>query len=165
MTESAGGILRVMLRCQQYKAWTYNRPPWYLSFGPHEDVNDRRICVRVSDRWTWRTLVCPCWDWHWHWSYTTTNRLSQELEHKKETVPVLFTVLTWIRLGTRYRDHVQIGVCYFVLLNRYWGIVTVPGFLHERVKGYAPTIENRRRTTSPCPPLDNLGLPDPHPSP
>jgi len=23
-------------------------------------------------------------------------------------------------------------VCCFVLLNRYWGIVTVPGFLHER---------------------------------
>ena len=43
-------------------------------------------------------------------------------------------------------------VCCFVLLNRYWGIVTVPGFLHERAKGYAPTIENRRRTTSPtCP--------------
>ena len=41
-------------------------------------------------------------------------------------------------------------VCCFVLLNRYWGIVTVPGFLHERAKGYAPTIENRRRTTSPC---------------
>jgi len=36
-------------------------------------------------------------------------------------------------------------VCCFVLLNRYWGIVTVPGFLHERAKGYAPTIENRRR--------------------
>ena len=55
--------------------------------------------------------------------------------------------------------------CCFVLLNRYWGIVTVPGFLHERAKGYAPTIENRRRTTSPCPPLDNLGVPDPHPPP
>jgi len=48
----------------------------------------------------------------------------------------------------------SVCVCCFVLLNRYWGIVTVPGFLHERAKGYAPTIENRRRTTSPCPPLD-----------
>ena len=26
-------------------------------------------------------------------------------------------------------------VCCFVLLNRYWGIVMVPGFLHERAKG------------------------------
>jgi len=54
----------------------------------------------------------------------------------------------------------------FVLLNRYWGIVTVPGFPHERAKGEkVPTIENRGRTTSPWPPLDSLGWPDPHPPP
>ena len=37
--------------------------------------------------------------------------------------------------------------CIKPILNR-----TVPGFLHERAKGYAPTIENRERTSSPCPP-------------
>ena len=35
-------------------------------------------------------------------------------------------------------------VCYFVLLNRYWGIVTVPGIHSKRVKGNAPTIRDRR---------------------
>jgi len=33
-------------------------------------------------------------------------------------------------------------VCYFVVLNTYrdWGIITIPGFLHERAKGHARTI-------------------------
>jgi len=58
----------------------------------------------------------------------------------------------------------QLGptVCCFVLLKWYLGIVTVPGFLHEP-RGYAPTIENRWRTSSRCPPLDNPGGLDPHP--
>ena len=56
----------------------------------------------------------------------------------------------------------QVCVCCLVLSNRYWGIVTV--FTSEP-RDYAPTIENRRRTSSPSPPLDNLGWPDPHPSP
>jgi len=33
-------------------------------------------------------------------------------------------------------------VCCFVLLNRYWGIVTVPGFLHER---HCPSLKPRSR--------------------
>jgi len=56
------------------------------------------------------------------------------------------------------------GVCCFVLSDKYWGFVTIPRFLHERAKGYAPAIENRRRTSSSCPSLsspllDNLGWP------
>jgi len=43
---------------------------------------------------------------------------------------------------------VEDSVCFFVLLNRYWGIVTVPGF---------PRV-NRPQTIT-------LGLPDPHPEP
>ena len=38
----------------------------------------------------------------------------------------------------------SVCVCYFVLLNRYWGIVTVPGSFLKAV---------------------DLGWPDPHPSP
>jgi len=57
------------------------------------------------------------------------------------------------------------GVCFFVLLNWYWGIVTVPGFARERAEGDAPTIENQWpiswRTSSPYPPSNNLGCPDP----
>jgi len=46
-----------------------------------------------------------------------------------------------------------------VLLNLFWGIVTVPGFPHERAKGHTPTIENCRCTTSPCPLLlEKLGV-------
>jgi len=37
----------------------------------------------------------------------------------------------------------------FVLWNRSWGIVTVPGFDHERANGDAPTIRNRLLTLSP----------------
>ena len=33
-------------------------------------------------------------------------------------------------------------------------------FFTSQPREYAPTIENRRRTSSPCPPLDNLGGPD-----
>jgi len=36
---------------------------------------------------------------------------------------------------------------------------TVPGFPLERAKGDAPTIENRRHRSSPCPPLSNLRCP------
>jgi len=32
------------------------------------------------------------------------------------------------------------------------------------MKGDAPTIENHRRTSSPCPPLNKVGCPDPDPS-
>ena len=32
------------------------------------------------------------------------------------------------------------GVCCFVLLNQYWGIIAVPGFHHEWSNGDAPTI-------------------------
>jgi len=57
-------------------------------------------------------------------------------------------------------------VCCFVLLNRYWGInESSRGFFTSEPREYVPTIENRRRTNSPWPPLDNLGWPDPHPSP
>jgi len=45
---------------------------------------------------------------------------------------------------------VPTGMCCFVLLNRYWGIVTVPGFKSPRV--------NRPQKIT-------WGLPDPHPSP
>jgi len=58
----------------------------------------------------------------------------------------------------------RVCVC-IVLLNRYWGIINVPGFHHERAKGDAPTIQDRRHPSSPCPPIDNLGCPDPHPPP
>ena len=43
-------------------------------------------------------------------------------------------------------------VCCFVSWNKYWGIVTISGFPHEWAKGHAPTIDNRRRTSSPCSP-------------
>jgi len=43
-------------------------------------------------------------------------------------------------------------VCWFVLLNRYWGIVTVLGFLRERAKGG----RKGRSTSSPCLLSDNL---------
>ena len=39
------------------------------------------------------------------------------------------------------RAYRTVCVCYFILLNRYWGIVTVPGIRHGRAKGHAPTIE------------------------
>ena len=41
--------------------------------------------------------------------------------------------------------------CYFAVFNRNGGIVTVLGFPHERIKGYALTIVDCRRTISPCP--------------
>ena len=41
------------------------------------------------------------------------------------------------------------------------GIVPDPGFHHERAKGHEPTNGNRRHPSSPCPPLDNMGCPDP----
>ena len=41
-------------------------------------------------------------------------------------------------------------MCCFVLLNQYWGIVTVPGFHHERAKGDTPTIRDRRHPSSSC---------------
>jgi len=53
-------------------------------------------------------------------------------------------------------------VCCFVLLKRYLGVVTVPEFLHKP-RGYAPTIENCWRTSSRCPPVDNLWGLDSHP--
>ena len=42
-------------------------------------------------------------------------------------------------------------MCCFVLLNCYWGIVTVPGLHHERAKGVTvtPTIRDRRHPSSP----------------
>ena len=49
-----------------------------------------------------------------------------------------------------------LGVCCFVLLNRYWGTVTVPGFHHERAKGDTPTIrdvngfQSQRQNPSDC---------------
>ena len=59
------------------------------------------------------------------------------------------------------------GVCCFVLLNQCWGInERSRGFLTpSEPREHIPTIENRRRTTLPWPPLDNLGWPDPHPPP
>jgi len=38
----------------------------------------------------------------------------------------------------------------FVLLNRHWGIITVPGFLESEPRGYASMIEFRRHPSSPC---------------
>jgi len=55
--------------------------------------------------------------------------------------------------------------CCFLLLNQYWGIVTVQSVPREQAKGHAPTIENRWRTSSPCSPLNNLGCPDTHSPP
>ena len=53
-------------------------------------------------------------------------------------------------------------VCYFVLLNWYWGInERSRGFFTREPREYVPTIENHRHTTSPWPPLDNLGWSDP----
>ena len=54
-----------------------------------------------------------------------------------------------------------VATCCFVLLNRYLGIVKVPGFPQEPAKGDAPTIVSRRHFSLPCPPFDNLGCP-PH---
>jgi len=61
----------------------------------------------------------------------------------------------------------RLRVCCFVLINQYWGInERSRGFLTpSEPREHVPTIENRRRTTSPWPPLDNLGWPDPHPPP
>ena len=56
-------------------------------------------------------------------------------------------------------------MCCYVLTNRNWGIVTVPGFIPEQATGGAPTIENRWHHSSPYPLLNDLGCPDPHPSP
>jgi len=44
----------------------------------------------------------------------------------------------------------------FVLFNQYWGIVTFPGFHHERAKEDTRTIENRRRSLFPLQVLDCL---------
>jgi len=60
----------------------------------------------------------------------------------------------------------DICVCVWVLLsfiklilgNRYG-----PGCPHKRAKGHAPNIGNCQRTSSPCPPTENLGWPDPRP--
>jgi len=50
--------------------------------------------------------------------------------------------------------------CCFVLLNWYWGInERSQGFFTSEPREYVPTIENRRRTTSPWPPSENLGWP------
>jgi len=58
------------------------------------------------------------------------------------------------------------SVCCFVSLNRYRGIISVPGFHHEWANGDAPIIENRWHPSSPWFPLDNLECPDtPHPPP
>jgi len=50
----------------------------------------------------------------------------------------------------------------------WWQLYTITGHIvtdWHLAQGYAPTIENRRRASSPCPLLDNLGWPDPHPAP
>ena len=50
-------------------------------------------------------------------------------------------------------------MCCFVLFHRYWGIVTVPGFHHERTQGGAPTTENSPTTLHTLSPLEWPGLP------
>jgi len=66
-----------------------------------------------------------------------------------------------------YCNTLQRTVCVWrCLLNQYCGIVTVHGFLSERSKArYKTTTENRRRASSPCPPLENLGWLDSRPLP
>ena len=56
-------------------------------------------------------------------------------------------------------------MCCFVLLNRYWGIIRSRGFIVSEPRESHPRSEIADVPTSPCPPLDNLGCPDPHPSP
>jgi len=67
---------------------------------------------------------------------------------------LLFQDLSW-------HERAPACVCYFVLFKPYWGIVTFPGFQYERAKRDTPTIRDRRRPSWPCPPMDNLGWPDP----
>ena len=50
----------------------------------------------------------------------------------------------------------------------WWQIYTITGHIvtdWHLAQGYAPTIENRRRASSPCPLLNNLGCPHPRPPP
>jgi len=77
------------------------------------------------------------------------------------------TIASWHRTLVEVSNStvfVSFFLC-FVLLNRYLGIITFPEFLHERAKDYAPTIEHRRHTSSPCPVWENVWWQDPHPPP
>jgi len=83
--------------------------------------------------------------------------------------PLFSLSLFWILLSfTDLSLHLIVSmmcVRCFVFLNPYWGIVSVHLFLRVRAKGDDPTIENRRRTSSPCRSLNSLRCPDPHFSP
>jgi len=58
----------------------------------------------------------------------------------------------------------KVRVCCFVLLNQYWGFVTVPGFLHERAKGVRTHDWKSLMYLLTMSSL-NLGGAYPHPSP
>jgi len=55
-----------------------------------------------------------------------------------------------VKWGVRQRGGCHACVCCFFLLNQYWGInERSRSFLTSEPREHVPTIENRRRTTSP----------------
>ena len=120
-------------------------------------------CVRHGDRrwcfWTW-----PMGRQHleasWRWGKKRQNLPGTQSFSKNR----LSTIV--IRFRTFYFEVTHIGP-YRVLLcfiEQILGIVYGPGVSSKAVQGVRTHEMDHRRTTSPCPLLENLGWPDPHPA-
>jgi len=119
-----------------------------ISFFPREGIEEQSIFLELESE------VC---------SNSTARHQSKAKQHflfnkktKKKTRRYMWEILSPTRLN-RTEIKLTMYVCCFVLLNRYWEIVTGLEFPWRRSNGHVPTIHDRRRKISPCLPLYKLG--------
>jgi len=130
--------------------------PFFLSFLSRRSGSAVEFSIRIQQEWAWDSITIKSWSVQ----HVTSNMKSSHEPVTETALKLRTKSRTQLRtksptksqqastcgfssillsLFRRKRIRQTKCVCCFVLFNRFWGIVTVPGFPQGRAKEHVPT--------------------------